>query len=162
MLLTLHFPRLRLIWSSSPHESVKILSDLKLNNPEPEELAAILKGSSAGGGPGGDTGLLPGVENPGAVEMLRAIPGVSGHNVKYVMSRVEGIAELVDMQEAQVKDVLGEESGQKAWEFMHYDVRRGPGGGIARTRAAGKSTAASVGAQVGLQGEEGVRVLEVA
>jgi DNA excision repair protein ERCC-4 len=119
-LLALHFPRLRIIWSSSPHESVKILSDLKLNFDEPEETAAILKGSSdAAAG----AELLPGVENAGAVEMLRAIPGVSGHSLKYVMGKVESIREMAEMSLQQLQAVLGEEQGRKAWEFIQHDER---------------------------------------
>jgi DNA excision repair protein ERCC-4 len=119
-LLALHFQRLRIIWSSSPHESVKILSDLKLNFDEPDETTAILKGSSdAAAG----AELLPGVENAGAVEMLRAIPGVSGHSLKYVMGKVESIREMAEMSQQQLQGVLGEEQGRKAWEFIQHDER---------------------------------------
>ena len=76
-LLALSFPTLRIIWSSSPHESVKILSDLKLNHDEPDELSAFSKGHG-----GDDRGVKESVENAGSVEMLRAIPGVSGHNLR--------------------------------------------------------------------------------
>ncbi|KAL1410200.1 DNA repair protein RAD16 [Vanrija albida] len=118
-LLALHFPRLRIIWSSSPHESVKILSDLKLNHDEPDELTAILKGT-AGDEP---DSVRPSVENAAAVEMLRAIPGVSGHNVRHVMANVETIREFVGLGEEQVKRILGEENGAKAFAFMHGDGR---------------------------------------
>ncbi|AAW45049.2 conserved hypothetical protein [Cryptococcus deneoformans JEC21] len=117
-LLALHFPRLRIIWSSSPHESVKILSDLKLNHDEPDEITATLKGSSEG-----EQGVRSGVENAAAVEMLRSIPGVSGRNLKFVMSKVESIKHLVSMSRGQLKEILGEEGGEKAWEFLHHDPR---------------------------------------
>ncbi|KIR25849.1 DNA excision repair protein ERCC-4 [Cryptococcus deuterogattii 99/473] len=117
-LLALHFPRLRIIWSSSPHESVKILSDLKLNHDEPDEITATLKGSSEG-----EQGMRSGIENAAAVEMLRSIPGVSGRNLKFVMSKVESIKELVSMSRGQLKEILGEEGGEKAWEFLHHDPR---------------------------------------
>lgn len=118
-LLALHFPRLRIIWSSSPHESVKILSDLKLNHDEPDELTAILKGT-AGDEP--DT-VRPSVENAAAVEMLRSIPGISGHNVRHVMANVETIREFVSLSQEEVKRILGEENGAKAFAFMHGDGR---------------------------------------
>lgn len=35
-LLTLSFPRVRIIWSSSPYASAQIFNDLKLDNPEPD------------------------------------------------------------------------------------------------------------------------------
>lgn len=123
VLLALHFPRLRIVWSASPHESVKILSDLKLNHEEPDEVSAILKGSSSG--VDGEENLSGGtMENAGAVEMLRAIPGVSGHALKYVMSKVEGMQELVGMSEKALCEVLGDEAGHKAYSFIHADSRR--------------------------------------
>ncbi|KAL7419755.1 DNA repair protein RAD16 [Cryptotrichosporon argae] len=124
-LLALHFPRLRIIWSSSPHESVRILSDLKLNHPEPDEAGAILKGSSDDVSTGAEH--ASGVENAGAVEMLRAIPGINGGNVRYVMGKVESIKELVAMSKVQLESVLGEDNGAKAYRFIHHDVRNGRG-----------------------------------
>ncbi|WVR04063.1 hypothetical protein IAU60_001062 [Kwoniella sp. DSM 27419] len=118
VLLTLHFPRLRIIWSSSPQESVRILSDLKLNHDEPDELTATLKGSTEGEG-----SFRSGIENAAAVEMLRALPGVSGRNLKLVMSKVESLKELVGMSKKQLRELLGEEQGEKCWNFIHHDSR---------------------------------------
>lgn len=117
MLLALHFPKLRIIWSSSPHESVKILSDLKLNHDEPDEATAILKGNAEG------VSLSAHVENAAAVEMLRAIPGVSGHNVRHVMASVGSVRELVNMDAEGLKGVLGDERGRQAFRFIHRDGR---------------------------------------
>ncbi|EIW69128.1 hypothetical protein TREMEDRAFT_62855 [Tremella mesenterica DSM 1558] len=127
VLLSLHFPRLRIIWSSSPHESVKILSDLKLNHDEPDEVSAILKGSSMAEAdtPALTSGRIGGtMENAGAVEMLRAIPGVSGHTLKLVMSKVESIQDLVKMKEKELREILGDDAGRKAWTFIHSDSRK--------------------------------------
>lgn len=55
--------------------------------------------------------------------MLRAIPGVSGHGLKFAMSKVDSIVELVEMEEKGLQEILGEEQGRKAWEFIHYDER---------------------------------------
>jgi DNA excision repair protein ERCC-4 len=120
VLLALHFPKLRIIWSSSPHETVKILGDLKLNHDEPDEMTAVLKGSS--GAP--DEGR-PTIENANAVEMLRAIPGVQGFKLKRVMEKVEGLQEFVQLEVKELHDVLGQESGNKAYGFMHRDIRGG-------------------------------------
>lgn len=116
----LHFPKLRIIWSSSPHESVKILSDLKLNHDEPDDIAAITKGS---GGPEDGEVDKPQVENAGAVEMLRAIPGVSGHNYRHVMRSVGSVKELAELSEEALRKILGNEKGTCAYNFMHHDVR---------------------------------------
>lgn len=41
VLLTLTFPRLKIIWSSSPYQTAEIFADLKKNNPEPDPLRAV-------------------------------------------------------------------------------------------------------------------------
>ncbi|WWC68974.1 uncharacterized protein I206_102910 [Kwoniella pini CBS 10737] len=119
VLLTLHFPRLKIIWSSSPHESVRILSDLKLNNDEPDEMVATLKGSTEGG----EDSFRSSIENVGSVEMLRAIPGISGRNLKLVLSKIESIRDLVRMSKRQMKELLGDENGEKCWKFVNHDSR---------------------------------------
>lgn len=116
-LLALTFPRLRIIWSSSPLESVKILSDLKLNHDEPDERSAMLKGTTD------SVTLRDSIENPAAVEMLRAMPGVNGHNLRLVMSKVESIRQLVGMKQKQLKAIVGDQNGEKLWKFIHTDYR---------------------------------------
>ncbi|WVQ62983.1 uncharacterized protein L199_001132 [Kwoniella botswanensis] len=121
VLLTLHFPKLRIIWSSSPHESVRILSDLKLNHDEPDEMIATMKGTTSEGGV--TESFRSGIENTGSVEMLRSIPGVSGRNLKLVMSKIESIRDLVRMNKREMKGLLGDENGEKCWEFVNHDSR---------------------------------------
>ncbi len=107
-----------MVWSSSPHESVRILSDLKLNHDEPDEMTANIIGKAEG-----DKTAREAVQNVFAVEMLRAIPGLSGHNLNYVMSKVESLRELCEMSEKEVKGLLGDENGGKAWGFIHRESR---------------------------------------
>lgn len=111
---------MRIIWSSSSHESVKILSDLKLNHDEPDEISAILKGSSAAE----SDALRPSIENDLAVAMLRAIPGVSDHQIKYILAKVESLRDFVDLSRDDLVSLLGEENGKKAYNFINTDSRR--------------------------------------
>jgi len=126
VLLSLHFPNLRIIWSSSTHESVKILADLKLNHDEPDEISAILKGSSAAE----SDALRPSIENEAAVAMLRAIPGVSGNQIKYIMGKIESLRDFVELSKDEMIALLGEEGGKKAYNFIHTDSRRVGFGGM--------------------------------
>jgi len=71
VLLTLTFPRLRIIWSSSPLATADIVADLKLNHAEPSVEKAILVGQGDDGTEGDASG-----SNGAAVELLRLIPGV--------------------------------------------------------------------------------------
>jgi DNA excision repair protein ERCC-4 len=46
VLLTLAFPRLRIIWSSSPYATAEIFADLKKDSPQPDPEKAALVGAS--------------------------------------------------------------------------------------------------------------------
>ncbi len=120
VLLTLHFPRLRIIWSSSPWATVDIFRDLKLNQAEPDATKAISAGDEEDGD--GQT-LNQGLYNTGPIEMLRALPGVTSRNWKLVISRVDSVKELTEMDEAEIKEVLGEEGAKEFGTFVSKDAR---------------------------------------
>lgn len=128
VLLTLHFPRLRIIWSSSPWATVDIFKDLKLNHPEPDAGKAITiggdddePGSTDGGGGGG--GFNQGLYNTGPQEMLRALPGVTSRNWKLVVSRVSSIKELTELDDDELRDVLGQDGANEFQAFASKDAR---------------------------------------
>lgn len=70
VLLSLTFPRLRIIWSSSPIATTDIFKDLKINHSEPDAKKAMLVGA-----PDGED-QEEGGGNAGAAELLRSLPGV--------------------------------------------------------------------------------------
>lgn len=116
VLLTLQFPRVRIIWSSSPYATTDIFNDLKANNVEPEPGRAIAIGAEE------DPNMGAGV-NAAAEELLRCIPGVTAKNVKYVMSKVRSVRELCELKGEEVQAILGVEPGNLCWDFMHRGER---------------------------------------
>lgn len=112
VLLTLTFPRVRIIWSSSPHATAEIFNDLKLHNPEPDPSAAVAVGAddvvNAGAG-----------WNVAAEELLRTLPGITAKNARHVMRKVGSISELCALKLEQVQEILKSEPGKACWEFMH-------------------------------------------
>lgn len=113
MLLTLSFPRLRILWSSSPYASADIFGDLKSGNVEPDLSRAISLGAED------DADAGAGV-NTAAEELLRSLPGITAKNVKYVMSKVGSVKEFSGLSLQAVQEILGNEPGKACWEFMHY------------------------------------------
>ncbi|KAI6043131.1 hypothetical protein EDC04DRAFT_2962374 [Pisolithus marmoratus] len=112
VLLTLHFPRVRIIWSSSPYATADIFNDLKANSPEPDPSRAIAIGAEE------DPDVGAGV-NTAAEDLLRCLPGISTKNVKYVMSKVNSVREFCEMTREEIQGILGVEPGNRCWEFMH-------------------------------------------
>lgn len=115
-LLVLTFPRLRIIWSSSPYATAEIFIDLKKNNPEPNPTLAIAVGADD------DPELGAGV-NAAAEELLRCLPGISAKNIKHVTGKINSVREFCEMDIYQVQDILGVEPGRLCWEFMHRGER---------------------------------------
>ncbi|KAI0029603.1 hypothetical protein K488DRAFT_56035 [Vararia minispora EC-137] len=118
VLLTLSFPRVRIIWSSSPYATADIFNDLKTNQFEPDYKVAVAIGAEE------DPDAGAGV-NSAAEELLRTIPGITAKNAKYVMSRVPSVRALCDLSLPEVQDVLGSEPGKTCWEFLHWGERQG-------------------------------------
>lgn len=116
VLLTLSFPRLRILWSSSPYISADMFRDLKMNNPEPDPTKAIAVGAEE------DPNAGEGV-NQAAEELLRTLPGITSKNVKYVMGKVGSVRELCEMSLEGVQELLGSEPGKTCWEFIHNGDR---------------------------------------
>ncbi|KAG8906750.1 hypothetical protein FRB99_006241 [Tulasnella sp. 403] len=121
VLLTLSFPRLRIIWSSSPDASTKIIQELKDNFPEPDVFKAISVGVD-GDTPAGD-GQIEEV-NTLAEDLLRSLPGVGTKNLRYVMGRVKSMEALCAMGLEELQELLGVEPGTKCFEFIHTGLPR--------------------------------------
>ncbi|GLB36876.1 putative ERCC4 domain containing protein [Lyophyllum shimeji] len=98
-LLMLTFPRVRIIWSSSPYATAEIFRDLKMNNPEPDPTMAIAIGADD------DPEVGAGV-NAAAEELLRCLPGITAKNIKHVMNRISTVRELCEMDIFQVQELL--------------------------------------------------------
>ncbi|KAI0353441.1 hypothetical protein OH77DRAFT_1522621 [Trametes cingulata] len=117
VLLTLTFPRVRILWSSSPYATAEIFNDLKAHAAQPDPGKAVLVGAEE------DPDAGAGV-NAAAEELLRALPGVSAKNVKHVMSRVRSVRELCELRLEEVQEILGVEPGKACWEFIHHGERK--------------------------------------
>ncbi|KAG9288310.1 hypothetical protein G9A89_021341 [Geosiphon pyriformis] len=116
VLLTLAFPRLKIIWSSSPYETVKIFKDLKQSHDEPDTDKAMAIGLEEGE-------QIESAYNLSPQDFLRALPGITSKNYKRVMSQVENIKELSEMPPKDLQTLIGQENGKELYEFFRKDVR---------------------------------------
>jgi DNA excision repair protein ERCC-4 len=123
VLLTLSFPRLRIIWSSSPYETVEIFRDLKENRDEPdaEKASNVGKDEDAGGTAAEGTGEAGG--NLAVQEMLRALPGIKTNNYRYVMNKVQDLESLCEMDLKGMQGLIGVETGTAMYDFVNRDIR---------------------------------------
>lgn len=112
VLLTLSFPRLRLIWSSSPYATAEIFADLKQGHDEPDATTAAAVGMD-------DDALGESTLNLTPVDMLRAMPGVTAKNYVYLMNAVESVQDLCATPLERLEQLIGREPGRKLHAFLH-------------------------------------------
>jgi len=124
-LLTMHFPNLRILWSRSPHETLKTFYQLKQNHDEVDVDKAI------------EVGRRESVEaflqepcddddddemNEAAKSMLLRLPGINVHNARKIMNECDSLAELSDMPRERLKKIAGPAAGQKLFAFFRQKM----------------------------------------
>lgn len=120
IMLLISFPKLKIIWSSSPYETAQIFLELKANQEEPDISAAVAKGVnqsikiSSG---------EPPLYNDNAIDLIQNIPGINNINYYTIIEKVQSIEELVKLSEDEFTDLIGIENGKKAYKFIHHSVK---------------------------------------
>ena len=120
VLLTLAFPKLRIIWSSSPYETAEIFERLKAQEDEPDPIAAVRAGL--------DSSLDPSaaqeqqVFNTEPQEMLAVVPGVTPKNISNLTFQTENIKEVANMSKEELEPLVGREAAGKIAGFFAKDL----------------------------------------
>ena len=128
VLLALHFPRLRVLWSRSPHATVQMFRTLKQavnagpqQEPDPAAAAAVGRPDGADANDAGGANV--------ALEMLRRMPGITPANVYKVANNVRDLAALGAMSLAQLQALLGASAAKQLFTFLSRDYRERNDGG---------------------------------
>jgi DNA excision repair protein ERCC-4 len=116
VLLTLAFPRLRIIWSSSPYQTAEIFESLKTQEPEPDPIAAVRVGLE-GGQKVEDQSF-----NREPQDMLRVVPGVTGKNIKNLVVDMGSLREVANASVEELEPTVGKEAGRQIHRFFNKSV----------------------------------------
>jgi DNA excision repair protein ERCC-4 len=128
VLLTLAFPRLKIIWSSSPYQTAEIFAELKKNAPEPDPLRAVQIGldmdlsASSGDSMMAVAGIEHRTFNPLPQDMLRAVPGVTPQSLERLILETENISDIANMDVDQLDPLVGKEAARKMVGFFRKSV----------------------------------------
>ncbi|CAM9482773.1 unnamed protein product [Chrysoparadoxa australica] len=130
-LLASHFPRLRIIWSRSPHATVTIFKDLKRDKAD-VDLEKALKASG-----------VQDEEDSSAMrgrELLLKLPGVTQFNVGKILNGAESVAALTQMSEKELEPLAGTLGAKKLYAFFREPpaMDPAPSKGNAKGNAKGK------------------------
>lgn len=116
VLLTLAFPKLRIIWSSSPYQTAEIFESLKAQEDEPDPIAAVRAGL------GKDQTAEEQPFNQQPEEMLLHVPGITGKNLRNVTIDAENIKEVANMSVEELQPMVGIEAARKINGFYGKDL----------------------------------------
>ena len=131
VLLTLSFPRLAIIWSSSPYQSASVFQSLKSLEDEPDPLSAVRAGSAC---TPAESSIhhhhhhhhhLPLLLSLEAQEMLAAVPAINapGETMWLLARRCENIKDLANMSEDELHEILRARGpAAQIVEFFNRDI----------------------------------------
>lgn len=117
-LLTLHFPRLRLLWCPSPYVTAELFQELKNGRPEPDAAAAqAITAESETVTESAD------LYNPGPYDFLLRMPGVNVKNFKSLIKHASCLADLITLSQERLSEILGSSSNaRQLYEFLHNSM----------------------------------------
>lgn len=124
VLLTIHFPRLKLLWCPNPYATAELFQEIKLNRPEPKsEQAAGVSAESS-------DPLRDEQYNSTPKDLLMTLPGITQQNFRRVLHQVRDIAELSRMTTQRLTQVLGSQANAKLlFDFFRRKFKTIGGGG---------------------------------
>ena len=115
-LLTLAFPRLKIIWSSSPYQTAGIFEELKKQQEEPDPIKAVQIGLIAGEDPSDQS------FNQTPQEMLRAVPGMTEKNLSRITLEIGNLVDVSNLTEEKLDVMVGKEAGRQVHRFFNRSV----------------------------------------
>ncbi|KAJ2506207.1 DNA repair protein RAD16 [Coemansia sp. RSA 2052] len=112
-MLVLAFPRLRIIWSSSPHETVSIFAEFKRDAAEPNVDRAIAMGQ--------DNCAVEkeSIYATNSIALLQSLPGVTLRNYQALIQKFKSVSDICSATKDDLVLVLGTEAATKLHEFIH-------------------------------------------
>lgn len=129
VILTLAFPRLKIVWSSSPYQTAEIFAELKKNSAEPDPLRAVQMGLEieiSDFSRPGDIMAATGIEhrtfNLLPQDMLRAVPGVTPQALDRLILETDNLNEIANMEVEQLDPLVGKEAARKIYAFFRKSV----------------------------------------
>lgn len=116
VLLALHFPDLRIIWSKSLRSTVDVFRELQRNELPPDgDAAEAIERNTAG-----TTEVAAEATNIDAIEVLKKLPGVNKENMYRLARGAGSLARICDMDLATLQGLCESASnGRHLYEFLH-------------------------------------------
>ena len=124
-ILTMHFPKLRIIWSKSPHETLRIFKELKQSHEEVNVSRAIEVGrndtdesllqpeTESNDGPDDEDEI-----NEAGRDMLLRLPGMTVPIARRLMGECDDLASVIALGRDDLRRLAGPVTGQRLFTFF--------------------------------------------
>merc|ERR1711874_48800 len=120
-LLTIHFPKLRILWSPSPHATAELVEELKKGREQPDASKAVTIGVDIIDEYSTDK------YNPLIKDFLSKLPGVTNKNIFAILNNVEDLPDLLTMSQQCLADLVGStERGHEIYNALHEQLTAAP------------------------------------
>jgi DNA excision repair protein ERCC-4 len=145
-LLVMHFPKLRILWSKAPHETLKVFRELKCNHDEvdvaravevgqsdsieallsasarSDEAAAAAAANKKDDDEEDEVGVVVDDVNEAARDMLLRLPGVNVPIARRIMQECDCLSDLVEMSRDDLRKLAGPNVGQRLFTFFRQKL----------------------------------------
>ncbi|KAL2713079.1 DNA repair endonuclease XPF isoform X1 [Vespula squamosa] len=116
-LLTLHFPKLKFVWSPSPHASAQLFEELKSGRDQPSAEKAITIGVNENAE---DEQLMIQKYNPHIQDFIAKLPGVHSKNLCAILNQGKSLNHLIKFTEDELAEIIGNKSdAQMLYNSIH-------------------------------------------
>ncbi|XP_055925203.1 DNA repair endonuclease XPF-like [Argiope bruennichi] len=118
ILLTIHFPELRILWCPSPYATAEMFELLKVKRDQPDEKTAALLKSE-----GSEGELSASKFNTVGYDFVSKLPGINSKNMWPILRNVNSIADLVNRSEEEFSTMLGNSGAAKTlWRSINEEM----------------------------------------
>lgn len=119
ILLTLHFPQLRILWCHSPYATAEMFEILKHGKEQPQ-VDQVVKVTDKYSSSESSSDKY----NAAAQDFLSRMPGINSKNIHLIMNKIKNIAELVSLTLEQLTQILENSSNAKLlYESIHHSAK---------------------------------------
>lgn len=102
-MLTIHFPKLRLVWSPSPYATAQLFGELKQGKHEPDPVQAAALGSNENSK---ELESIADQMNSNIYDFLLKLPGITTRNIYKVMMKVKNLKELIRLNMVRINIIV--------------------------------------------------------
>ncbi|XP_025829916.1 DNA repair endonuclease XPF isoform X2 [Agrilus planipennis] len=116
ILLTLHFPKLRLVWSPNPYATAQLFEELKNGKEQPDIAYATSLGVET------DLDMIETKYNSSVYDFVQKLPGITSKNIDIFLRKTKNIKKVISLSQEELKEILGNsKEAEELYNAIHKE-----------------------------------------